>query len=83
MKIQINCDSNVSEDDLRYIYYNKDRLIEEYELNKKDAFFYKYINGKRTYYKHLKGSFMVSTNIDMTCNGRTMYFKIKRCNNAK
>ena len=34
MKIQINCDSNVSEDDLRYIYYNKDRLIEEYELKR-------------------------------------------------
>lgn len=77
MKIQINCDENVREDDLRYIYYNKDSLIKEYEQNKKDAFSYKYINGKKTYYKHLSGSFMVRTKIDMTCNGRTMYFKIK------
>ena len=80
MNIQINCDDNVREDELRYIYYNKDNLIEEYKLNKNDALMHKYINGKRVYYKHLSGSFMVGTNIDMTCNGRTMYFKIRRTN---
>ena len=78
MNIQINCKDKVREDDLRYIYYNLPNLIAEYEENKKDksSSCYKYIKGKWTYYKHLKGSFMVGTNIDMTCNGRTMFFKV-------
>ncbi len=83
MKIQINCDENVKENDLLYILHNIPLLIKEYQENKDSLVHMKYINGKRIYYRQIKGNVFVSVNIDMTCNGRTMYFKVKRCNNAK
>lgn len=80
MNIQINCSDKVEEDNLRYIWHNLPRLIKEYEENKNDSFSKKYINGRLVYYKHLRGTMMMSTNIDMTCNGKTMYFKLRSDN---
>jgi len=78
MNIQINCTKDVEENDLLYIYHNIPLLIKEYQENKDTMVHYKYINGKKTYYRQIKGSAFVNVNIDMTCNGRTMYFKIRR-----
>lgn len=77
MNIQINCKDNVSENDLRFIFHNLKNYIKEYEDTKNDSFHYKYINGTRKWYKHLKGNFMMKTKIDLIANDKTMYFKIK------
>lgn len=77
MNIQINCKDNVSEDDLRYIYHNLQNIKKEYEEDKKGVFHSKYINGKRRWFKHCKGTFMMKTDIDCIATERTLYFKIK------
>ena len=80
MNIQINCKDNVKEDDLRYIYYQIPSVIKEYQETKNDSFHYKYINGQQKWFKHLKGTMMMSTNIDVIATQRTLYFKIKSKN---
>lgn len=77
MNIQINCKDNVKEDDLRYIYYNLSKIIEEYKDSKNDSTHTKYINGKRRWIKHCTGTMMMKTNIDCIATERTLYFKIK------
>ena len=78
MNIQINCNDNVDEYDLRYIYHNLKSLIKEYEEHKNDIKYKKYINGKSTYCKQLDNNILkTKMNIFMTCNGKTMYFKIR------
>lgn len=78
MNIQINCKDNVTEQDLRYIYYNLPDIIKEYEETKNNIFHKKIINGKTLWYKKIDGNFMISTNIEITANERTLYFKIRR-----
>ena len=78
MNIQINCKDNVTEQDLRYIYYNLPDIIKEYEETKNNIFHKKIINGKPLWYKKIEGNFMISTNIEVTANERTLYFKIRR-----
>lgn len=78
MNIQINCKDNVEESDLRIIYYNLKDVLKDYEETKNDYYSRKIINGKYTWYRHLSGSFLVKSNIDVTCNGKTMFFKIDR-----
>lgn len=77
MNIQINCKDNVDKDYLLYIYYNLPDWIEAYNKNKDNSSSYKYINGKRVYYRKFDGNWSIKVNIEMTCNGKTMYFKIK------
>lgn len=77
MNIQINCKDNVDKDYLLYIYYNLQDWINQYKEDEKYKNNYKYINGQRRYYRKLTGNWSISTNIEMTCNGRTMFFKIK------
>ena len=77
MNIQINCKGNVDKNHLLYIYYNLQNWINQYKEDEKYKNNYKYINGKRRYYRKLTGNWSISTNIEMTCNGRTMFFKIK------
>lgn len=76
MNIQINCKDNVKKEDLIYICYNLEDVLKEYEETKNDYYHKKIINGKLIWYRHLGGSFMIRNNIDVTCNGKTMFFKI-------
>lgn len=76
MNIQINCKDNVSENDLRFIYHNLENIKKEYEEDKEGIYHNTYINGQRKWYKKLKGSMMMSTNIDCTITPKTIYFKI-------
>ncbi len=80
MNIQINCKDNVDKSELLYIFYNLQDLMDEYKTNKNHSSYQKYINGKRRYYKKLDGNWCISTNIDLICTERTMYFKIKEKN---
>lgn len=77
MKIQINCDDKVSENSLRYIFHNLQEFIEEYQKNKANMQYIKYVNGKQIYYKETQGNMFIKTKIIITCTGKTMYFKIK------
>lgn len=76
MNIQINCKDNIDKNELLYIFYNLPDYIKEYEENKNNFSYQKFINGKRKYYKKLNGNWSMSTDIDLTCTGITMYFKI-------
>ena len=76
MNIQINCKDNVSENDLRFIYHNLENIIKEYEEDKEGIYHSTYINGQKKWYKKLKGSMMMSTNIDCMITPKTIYFKI-------
>lgn len=78
MNIQINCKSNITDEDLTYIGYNLKNIIREYEETKNGFSHKKYVNGKAIWYKHLNGSWVLNENIDVTCNGKTMYFKINK-----
>lgn len=83
MNIQINCKDTVKENDLRYIFHNLQKLKNEYEINKNNLNFIKYINGKQMYYKKIKGNSFITTNIDVKCTGKTMYFKVSEKGNKK
>lgn len=76
MKIQINCNENIDMNILAYIGYNLKDYIREYKENKDNYSCQKFINGKRKYYKKITGNWALSTDIDMTCNGKTIYFKV-------
>ena len=76
MNVQINCNENIDKNILTYIGYNLKDYIQEYKENKDNYSYQKFINGKRKYYKKLKGNLVMSVDIDMTCNGKTMYFKV-------
>lgn len=76
MNIQINCNENVSENDLRYIYYNLKGYIKKYEETKNDSSYYKYTNWNRYWEIHGLGNMLVKPKIRIRCNGKTMYFKI-------
>lgn len=73
MNIQINCKENVSENDLRYIFYNLQGYIKKYEEEKNDVF--KTRNGIWTH--KAIGNIMIKPNIEIKCNGKTMYFKVR------
>lgn len=76
MNIQINCNENVSENDLRYIYYNLKDYIKLYEENKNNSLYLKYGCGGRHWEFETKGNFMMKPKITIRCNGKTMYFKV-------
>ena len=76
MNIQINCKDNVSENDLRFIYHNLENIIKAYKEDKEGIYHSTYINGQKKWYKKLKGSMMMSTNIDCMITPKTIYFKI-------
>ena len=76
MKIQINCTDRVTENSLRYIFHNLSELISEYQKNKTNMKYMKYVNGRQIYCKEIRGNTFVKTMIVMTCTGKTMYFKI-------
>lgn len=80
MNIQINCSDRVTENSLRYIFYNLPKLIAEYQKNKANINYIRYVNGKLTYYKEIQGNMFIKTKITMTCTGKTMYFKIRSDN---
>lgn len=77
MNIQINCKDNVNKRDLMYIYYNLKDWIKEYEENKDDYNYKEYINGKLRYYKKKNGNWSMTANMELICNGKTMFIKIK------
>lgn len=76
MNIQINCTENVRKEDLTYIGYNLEDVLKEYEETKNDYYHKKWIKGKYIWYRHLSGGLMINNSIDVTCNEKTMFFKI-------
>lgn len=70
MNIQINCKDTVSEDALRYIFHNLDFYKKQYE----DSWEFR---ANKNYKIKEKGNWAMTRNIDITCNKKTMYFKIK------
>lgn len=76
MNIQINCKENVSEDDLRYIYYNLKNYIRKYEETKNDSSYYKYTGWNRHWEISALGNMLMKPKIKIRCNGKTMYFRI-------
>ena len=78
MNIQINCESNVSEKDLTFIGHHLKRMLKEYEETKNNVMRKKYVNGRIVWYYHLSESFLLKENVDVTCNGKTLYFKINK-----
>lgn len=76
MNIQINCRENVSEDDLRYIYYNLKDYIRKYEETKNNSSYYKYDSSGRHWEISSLGNMLMKPKIKIRCNGKTMYFRI-------
>lgn len=77
MNIQINCTDNVDENDLRYIYYNLQDYIKKYQETWNDSNYLKFKGYNRIWTMNAGGSFMIKPKIEIRCNGKTMYFKIK------
>lgn len=76
MNIQINCNENVSEEDLRYIYHNLKNYIEKYENTKKNSLYYKYDSSGGHWEISALGNMFMKPKIKIRCNGKTMYFRI-------
>lgn len=76
MNIQINCRENVSEDDLRYIYYNLKDYIRKYEETKNNSSYYKYDSSGGHWEISSLGNMLMKPKIKIRCNGKTMYFRI-------
>ena len=76
MNIQINCKENVSENDLRYIYYNLKDYIRKYKETENNSSYYIYVNWKRCWQINALGNMLMKPKIKIRCNGRTMFFRI-------
>ena len=76
MNIQINCNENITESELRYIYHNLKNYIQLYEETKNNYSYYKYNGCSKHWEINSKGNFLYKPNIKIKCNGKTMYFKV-------
>ena len=78
MNIQINCDENVQENDLRYIFYNLKNYIKKYQETENDSSYYKWNGYNKRWTLEAKGNTLMKPQIIAYCNGKTMYFKINK-----